>query len=216
MRIWDRLLDLLFPRRCVFCHKLIETEDPMCRDCRRIISLMAAERHKKKISASVDCYAPLLYEGDVRASLLRYKFRGQSVYAEVYGEFLSKCIDENEISCDSITWVPLSRRRLHRRGYDQARLLAEQIAGRYGYPCVPMLKKVRDNPAQSRTGDAAKRKANVAGVYAAINEEQIKGKRILLVDDIVTTGATLSEAVKMLKAAGAGEIICIALAQKRN
>lgn len=216
MRIWDRLLDLLFPRRCVFCHKLIETEDPMCRDCRRKISLMAGERHKKKLTASVDCYAPLFYEGDVRASLLRYKFQGQSVYAEVYGEFLSKCIDENEISCDSITWVPLSWRRLHRRGYDQARLLAEQIASRYGYSCVPLLKKVRDNPAQSRTGDAAKRKANVAGAYAAINEERIKGKRILLVDDIVTTGATLCEAVKTLKAAGAGEIICIALAQKRD
>ena len=209
-------MDLLFPRRCVFCHKLIETEDPMCRDCRRKISLMAGERHKKKLTASVDCYAPLFYEGDVRASLLRYKFQGQSVYAEVYGEFLSKCIDENEISCDSITWVPLSWRRLHRRGYDQARLLAEQIASRYGYSCVPLLKKVRDNPAQSRTGDAAKRKANVAGAYAAINEERIKGKRILLVDDIVTTGATLCEAVKTLKAAGAGEIICIALAQKRD
>ena len=188
----------------------------MCRDCRRKISLMAGERQKKKLTASGDCYAPLFNEGDVRASLLRYKFQGQSVYAEVYGVFLSKCIDENEISCDSITWVPLSRRRLHRRGYDQARLLAEQIASRYGNPCVPLLKKVRDNPAQSRTGDAAKRKANVAGVYAAINEEQIKGKRILLVDDIVTTGATLREAVKMLEAAGAGKIICIALAQKRD
>ena len=157
----------------------------------------------------------MYYEGNIRVSLLRYKFHGQSGYAKVYGEFLSKCIDENEISCDIITWVPLSRRRLRSRGYDQAGLLAEEIALKSGLPCVPLLKKVRNNPAQSRTGDAAKRKANVAGVYAAINQEQMQGKCVLLVDDILTTGSTLAEAAKTLKAAGADKIIGLALAMKR-
>ena len=178
--------------------------------------MMAGERRSRKLPNTTGCYAPLLYEGDVRSSLLRYKFQGQSGYAKVYGEFLSKCIDENAISCDIITWVPLSRRRLRSRGYDQARLLAEEIAGRYELSCLPLLKKRRNNPAQSRTGDAAKRKANVDGIYVAVNADQLRGKRILLVDDIVTTGATLSEAAKTLKTAGADEIVCIALATKRD
>ena len=216
MKIWETLLDLLYPRRCVFCHKLIETDDPLCRDCRRKLTALSGERHKRNVAMTAGCYAPLYYEGDVRNSLLRYKFQGQSVYAEVYGEFLSKCIDENKISCDIITWVPLSRRRLRSRGYDQAGLLAEEAAERIGKPCVPLLKKLRNNPAQSRTGNAARRKANVAGIYTAINPEQFQGKCVLLVDDIMTTGATLAEAAKTLKAAGAGEIICLTLAQKRE
>ena len=216
MNIWNAVLDLLYPRRCVFCHKLIEKEDALCPDCRRKYSIMSSERHIRKIPGTAGCFAPFLYEGDVRASLLRYKFQGQSGYAKVYGEFLSKCIDENAISCDIITWVPLSRRRLRSRGYDQARLLAEEIAGHYELPCAPLLRKLRNNPAQSRTGNAAKRKANVADIYAVINEDQLRGKRVLLVDDIVTTGATLAEAARTLKAAGAGEIFCMAVAAKRD
>ena len=118
MNIWNAVLDLLYPRRCVFYHKLIEKEDALCPDCRRKYSIMSSERHIRKIPGTAGCFAPFLYEGDVRASLLRYKFQGQSGYAKVYGEFLSKCIDENAISCDIITWVPLSRRRLRSRGYN--------------------------------------------------------------------------------------------------
>ena len=216
MRIWKLVLDLLYPKRCVLCHKLIETDDPLCRDCRRKYGMMAGEHRSRKLPGTEGCYAPLWYKGDVRASLLRYKFQGQSGYAKVYGEFLAKCIDENAISCDIITWVPLSTRRLRSRGYDQARLLAEEIAEHCERPCVPLLKKLRNNPAQSRTGDAVRRKENVAGIYSALNEEQMRGKRVLLVDDIVTTGATLTEAARILKAAGAGKIVCIALATKRD
>ena len=153
---------------------------------------------------------------DVRRSLLRYKFQGLRIYAELYGEFLAKCIDENPISCDSITWVPLSRKRLRKRGYDQARLLAEELSRQTGLPCVPMLRKIRNNPAQSGTGDAKKRRENVKGVYEALSEEEIAGRRILLVDDIVTTGATLSECASVLKKAGAKEVSAMTLARRKD
>ena len=215
MAILDMLLDLLYPPRCVFCHRLIEGGDPVCRACRNSLPVTGALDREQKFPYISRCVSPLFYEKDVRASLLRYKFHYATGYARVYGEFLSKCIDESAVSCDSITWVPLSRRRLRQRGYDQARLLAEELSRRTGLPCQPLLRKRRHNKAQSKTGAAEERRANVADVYEAIHPEQIQGRRLLLVDDIVTTGATLSACGKLLKAAGARQVYAVTVARRR-
>ncbi len=216
MRILDWFLDLLYPKRCAFCHKLIEGENPVCRECSKKLPYALGIGQEQQLAHGIRCYSPLYYEGYVRDSLLRYKFHSAVGYAEVYAEFLSKCIDENEISCDSITWVPLSRRRLRSRGYDQARLLAEALARKCALPCGGSLRKLRNNPAQSRSGNAARRKANVSGIYAPLDEASVDGKRLLLVDDIVTTGATLLECAKELKSAGAKEVTCITVARSRE
>ncbi len=213
-----RLLELLYPPRCAFCHHLMPRGVKVCEYCRKTLPYAEGAAQSRKLAHIAQCVSPLLYKGRVRESLLRYKFRSLTAYAEIYGEFLSKCIDENGISCDSITWVPLSRKRLMLRGYDQARLLAEDLSRRTGLPCVRLLRKTRDNPAQSGTGGAAARRANVSGVYRAVDEDQIRGRRILLVDDIVTTGATLSECAAVLRRAGAGEVFAaaVACAERQN
>ena len=90
------------------------------------------------------------------------------------------------------------------------------MSERTGIPCCRLLKKTRNNPAQSGTGGAEKRRANVSGVYTALKPEKIKGKSILLVDDIVTTGATLSECGRILLSAGSGEVRAVTVARKRN
>ena len=138
------------------------------------------------------------------------------MYASVYGEFLAKCIDENHISCDSITWVPLSRARLRSRGYDQARLMAEDLSKRLCVPCEPSLRKIRNNPRQSAAGGAEKRRKNVKDVYSVLPGADIRGKTLLLVDDIVTTGATLSEAASVLRKAGAAGVIALTLARRKE
>jgi len=158
----------------------------------------------------------LYYEDDVRASFLRYKFAGATAYADVYGEIMSKSIDEYKISCDIITWIPLSRRRLKSRGYDQAELIAGKLAELRGIKCVKLLEKTRHTKAQSKTGSAEKRHANISGAYRAVNPKETVGKHILLVDDIVTTGATVSEAAAVLKSAGASELTVLSLARKRD
>jgi predicted amidophosphoribosyltransferase len=79
-----------------------------------------------------------------------------------------------------------------------------------------MLRKIRNNTAQSGTGDAKKRRENVKGVYETLSEEEIAGRRILLVDDIVTTGATLSECASILKKAGAKEVSAVTLARRKE
>ena len=213
--LFTRLLDLLYPPRCVFCHNLMPRGVAVCGHCRATLPYTVGEGQKRAIKGISRCVSPLYYEGSVRDSLLRYKFGSLSGYAKIYGEFLSKCIDENGFSCDSITWVPLSRRRKLLRGYDQARLLAVELSRRTGVPCEGLLRKVRNNPAQSATGSPAKRRANVSGVYRSAAPEKTAGRRILLVDDIVTTGATLSECASVLKHAGAKEVLAVTVACTR-
>ena len=215
MKILDRLLELLYPTKCAFCHKLTGG-DKICKSCRTALPLTPKGAQVQKFPFISACVSPLYYTGDVRESLLRYKFGSLSAYAEVYAPFMAKCIDENQISCDIITWVPLSRKRLRERGYDQAKLMADELSRLCGISCCRLLKKTRNNPAQSGTGSAEKRRANVSGVYTAVDTEKIRGKSILIVDDIVTTGATLSECGRMLMSAGAGEVKAVTVARKKN
>ena len=113
---------------------------------------------------------------------------------------------------DTVTWVPVSPRRLRQRGYDQARLLAESACRLWETKPLPLLRKTVHNPAQSGLKEAAARRANVLGVYEAVDPERISGHRILLVDDICTTGATLAECARVLREAGAADVVCAAAA----
>ena len=113
---------------------------------------------------------------------------------------------------DAVTWVPVSEKRLRKRGFDQSRYLAASLCVDWHTDPVETLEKVRDNPPQSALTDASARRANVLGVYQAVHPENIAGRRFLLVDDILTTGATLGEAARVLKAAGAADVMCLTLA----
>ena len=113
-----------------------------------------------------------------------------------------------------MTWVPVSRKRLRERGFDQCRLLAVQVAKVYGMRPVRTLKKWKDIPAlASGKGGRAERQKQVNGVYRGVCTGRITGKHILLVDDIITTGSTLDEAARTLLAAGAAEVCCVTAAR---
>ena len=183
----------------------------LCPDCERALPVPEKEKQSKKISGLAVCLSPLYYTGDVRQSLHRYKFQGAAAYYRIYAELMAACVREHGLTADLVTWVPLSRKRLRRRGYDQARLLAEEVAGRLALPCEQTLEKIRNNPAQSGTSGAEERQKNVRGVYRAVTS--FAGEHVLLVDDIVTTGATLSEAAKELLNAGAEQVSGLTLAR---
>ena len=127
-----------------------------------------------------------------------------------------KLLQSNPDGFDCLTWVPVSSLRKLRRGYDQVELLAKAVGKELGMEPVPLLKKVRHNRPQSGIPDAAKRRANVLGAYRAINRDAISGKRILLLDDILTTGATAGECARVLLTCGAKEIHCAAVAAARK
>ena len=210
-RLGERLLDLLYPPKCAFCRKLVSDGRMLCPECERRLPVPEKEMQRQKISGLAVCLSPLYYTGDVRQSLHRYKFQGAAAYYCIYAELMSACLSEHGLTPDLVTWVPLSRKRLRRRGYDQARLLAEEVARLQGLPCEQTLEKIRNNPAQSGTSGAAERQKNVLGVYRPVTS--FAGEHVLLIDDIVTTGSTLSEAAKELLAAGAGEVSGLTLAR---
>jgi ComF family protein len=210
-RLGERLLDLLYPPKCAFCRKLVSDGRMLCPDCESRLPVPEKEKQSRKISGLAVCLSPLYYTGDVRQSLHRYKFQGAAAYYRIYAELMAACVREHGLTADLVTWVPLSRKRLRRRGYDQARLLAEEVAGRLALPCEQTLEKIRNNPAQSGTSGAEERQKNVLGVYRAVTS--FAGEHVLLVDDIVTTGATLSEAAKELLNAGAEQVSGLTLAR---
>ncbi|MCD7749374.1 MAG: ComF family protein [Oscillospiraceae bacterium] len=162
------------------------------------------------------CVSALYYEGPVRSGILRYKFSGVRAYAAAFGEQVAACIYECvETDYDILTWVPLDPGRRRKRGYDQTELIAREAARRLCRELTPTLKKRRGIQPQSQSGSPERRKANIAGAYTALDPSAIAGKRILLIDDIVTTGSTLSECAKTLLLAGAEEVVCATLASTR-
>ena len=147
------------------------------------------------------------YKDNVRKSIQRFKFYNARSYAEAYGRLLAMKLQEDACAdADIITWAPISQLRRIKRGYDQAKLLAEATAKELGATTVSTLRKVRHTPPQSSLPEASQRRANVLGAYKVRNPNVIAGKRILLFDDVVTTGSTVSECAKTLLAAGAKEV----------
>lgn len=215
MRLLDGFWSLLFPPKCVLCRRLLKrSELDLCTDCRTNEPESPVPRGKLQFLSS--WIALWYYEGAVRRSLLRFKFRGKRFYAASYGRLLAmKILQERTDDFDVITWVPISARRKRRRGYDQVELLANAVCLELGMEPVRCLKKLRDNPPQSGIRDHARRKANVLGVYEAVEPEGFRDKRVLLLDDILTTGATAGECARVLLTAGAKEVHFAAVAAAR-
>ena len=216
MKLLEALLNLLFPPKCPFCGKIQETTG-ICPNCEKDLPWIPGAEALREGPGGLRCAGAVRYEKAVRDALLRLKFQGASEIAEPLGELVARCAAEQfGGEFDTVTWVPVSRKRLRRRGYDQAELLARSACRLWETEPVRLLEKTVDNPAQSGIRDAAARRANVLGVYEAVGD--VTGKRVLLIDDICTSGATLTECVRVLENAGAERVVCVAaaLARKEN
>ena len=209
-----QILDLLFPAKCPFCGRVLDTPG-ICTACRKALPWIPEDAVLGQAAPDIPCAAPLWYEGLAREGLHRFKFQGMISAAEALGELVAQCAAEQfSGEFDTVTWVPVSPRRLRQRGYDQARLLAESACRLWDTAPEPLVRKAVHNPAQS-TLDGAARQRNVAGVYQAEQPDRIAGRRILLVDDIVTTGSTLASCARVLLDAGAAGVACVAVARTR-
>ncbi len=113
---------------------------------------------------------------------------------------------------DVLTYIPVAPLRKYRRSYDQVELIAQAVAKELDTTLVPTLRKIRNTPPQSGFKDVSQRRANVLGVYRVKNADLVREKRILLLDDVITTGATASECARVLLTAGAKEVYCAAMA----
>ncbi|MCD8116880.1 MAG: ComF family protein [Oscillospiraceae bacterium] len=208
-------MDLLYPTRCILCrHPIAPGRPDICPACQDTIPRPPSSGQKGDFFSQ--CVSALYYEGPVRSGILRYKFEGVRAYAPAFGEQVAACIYENiESDYDILSWVPLDAGRRRRRGYDQTELIAREAARRLCRELTPTLKKRRGVQPQSQSDSPERRRANIAGAYTVLEPAMIAEKRILLIDDIVTTGSTLSECAKTLLLAGAEEVVCATLACTR-
>lgn len=207
-------MNLLFPPKCPFCGK-VQDVPGICPDCEKDLPWIPGAEALREGPGGLRCAGAVWYEKTVRDALLRLKFQGASEIAEPLGELIARCAAEQfggEV--DTVTWVPVSKKRLRKRGYDQSELLARSACRFWDIQPVRLLEKKVDNPAQSGIRDDAARRANVLGVYEAVGD--VAGKRILLIDDICTTGATLIECTRVLEDAGAEQVVCVAVALTRK
>ena len=212
------LLDLLFPPKCVFCGKVLSGgERGFCARCQKELPWLTGEAAEQTGEFFSLCASPLAYRDQVRDSIRRYKFKGRQGYHKTYGRLVAQCVHDHLAGrYDLITWVPLSDKRKKERGYDQAFLLSSAAALELNDVAVETLRKGRNTQAQSGLDDDAARRANVLGAYTIVDPELVEGKRVLLIDDVITTGSTISECARVLRSAGAADVVCATLARARG
>ena len=218
MNVWSGVKELMFPTKCPFCQKILERpEDLVCPDCQRKLPWLTGKSAERKVDFADGCFSPLAYRDRVPEAVRRYKFSRVNAYGRPFGLLAAQCAQDHlPQRPDVLTWVPLSRKRLRERGFDQAELMARAAGESLDLPVVPTLQKVRHTGAQSDLEEERARRSNVRGAYALLPGTDVAGKKMLLVDDVVTSGATLSECARVLKQAGARQVYCLTLAQARK
>ncbi len=210
------LLNFFFPPKCYLCNSLLDKEDgPLCSGCWDKLPLL-----DKPVKGGVftDWVGAIVaYEGHVRQSMLRFKFHNLRHYGDWYGQLIGAMVRaKRDVAYDYVTWVPISRKRKRHRGYDQAQRIATAVAKSMDLPCQSVLRKHRHTRPQSTLKTAEERHANVMVVYQVRNRNLVSGKKILLIDDIWTTGATMNEGARMLWTAGAEAVDCAVFGAKRE
>jgi len=215
MGLLIRVLDLFFPPRCVFCCGFLPSgKQTLCAVCQDGLPAPEGQAVFQAGDFYSDCISPLYYDGPVQGSIHRFKFEGKQFYHRTYGPIVAACVTEHYAGrFDVLSWVPVGKKRLRERGYDQAKLLARSTAAALGVTPIATLTKAKDVAAQSSLGGKDQRKANISGAYQCLDPALVVGKRVLLIDDVVTTGATLSESARCLLMAGAEEVLCATLAR---
>lgn len=236
----DTVFPLLLPASCRVCKQPIETftRVPVCETCWQSVRAYAGEEcaqcgmfmdHPGLLHGTTLCgYCRRgafgferarsfgSYDGALREILQQYKYHGFRPLARPLGVYLAQTLKRlNDGPLDLVLPVPLHRRRERQRGFNQSGLLAAQLGKLCGIrlggkDCV----RVRDTPPQAGLRGAERRK-NVKGAFAVPDPERVRGLRVLLVDDVLTTGATVDACARALKDAGAKGVWVLTLARAR-
>ncbi len=229
--LWTFLKNLIFPMRCIFCRRIlaIRAEVGICHECMMNLPFCQAYARCSRCGRPViekgclcfgcardmrysyrKIYGAYLYLGSAKDALLRFKLEKYSGYATVFATHMA-VVAEHEMpegSWDLVVAVPPREMRMRKQGYDQAHALAKEVAKRLEIPYQHgVLEQIEDRQKQSSL-TYQERRENILGNIRVVKREPLAGQRILLVDDICTTGATLEECAKMLRRAGAKSVDC--------
>ncbi|MBE7034326.1 MAG: ComF family protein [Ruminococcaceae bacterium] len=215
----DRILDIFFPPKCPFCKEVLENKIPVCPDCMKKLpftqedeqcSICGRPLEEFSYYTCASCrgqkmyfehsFTPLIYKDIAKEGVIALK-TSHPYYAKAFAYLLADRMLSSEYytSFDCITFVPQSSRSLKKRGYNQAKLIADELAKILKVPCIPTLIRTNDGKEQ-HTLSAAQRRENVKKCY--FKTETVGKGTVLLVDDIYTTGATANYCSKLLKKMG--------------
>lgn len=198
-------LSLLAPALCWSCGAAADGARPLCRVCRG--QLRWAEPGLEP-ALGVPAWAPVAYRGPARALVRGLKFRGARGLADELAAAMAAGAPDGLLQ-GALVPVPLSRARLRERGYDQAERLAYALAGRTGLPLAAILEREGRPGRQSARG----RGARLALAPGSVSARGPAPSRSVLVDDVITTGATLAACAEALRYAGAREVVAVAYAR---
>lgn len=212
--MFEFVLDFLFPPACSVCGKI--DKNWLCPNCQRRV-----ERLEKSCLVEIENkkYEKLLYlfeyESLIRKLLLGYKFSNRAYLSH----FFANRVTENEENCkllkkyDLIIPVPMHKKKMQKRGYNQTELVSNELEKSLGIPVrKDILSKVVNTTTQSKLGGKA-RQTNIQHAFFIQNDWEVEDKKVILLDDIYTTGATSEECSRVLKQAGADEILMLVLAK---
>lgn len=205
------LLDLLYPNRCPFCNTIIPFDEYYCTECSDKLSLPP----EHEIYPYIDCFAAATSYDSVSIPLvgeMKRKGNGYALSAAAFCIFDKLASVEEMEKIDIITFVPMRKKDIYKRGYNQSYEMAKELSGLAGAPCRTLLVKTKNTLEQKNLGEADRRK-NLNNAFKFRGRMDLKGKTILVVDDVCTTGSTLSEAARTLKTAGADKIIAAVFAK---
>jgi ComF family protein len=224
------LADLIYPPCCVICgavsskdicrkcfSELVPLGEKVCRKCGNPAEGNEPCQYCIAIDFRFDrAISIYLYEEPLRDALLDFKYhrairKGDALAGLLVDGYESSSLAKEKF--DLVVPVPLTQRKKTRRSYNQSEVLAFYLSDAIGVPYAPFaLMKKRETPSQTRL-DLHGRLSNVEDSFAVTDDSLVKGKRVILVDDIITTGATASECAKVLKGAGARKVSAISLAR---
>ena len=232
--VWRAGLDIIFPPLCLGCQTRLVNHDALCPECWRQIDFIRPPLCDRlglplpydiggtMISAAAAAHPPPFeraravarYDGLMRKLVHDFKFNDTHDARRLFGRWLCQTAPELINAADCIVPVPLARFRLLSRRYNQAQILAAELSRQADKPCLPLALLRTRSTARQIGLTRRERQRNVSGAFAVAPgaTAQIAGKSVLLIDDVMTTGATVSAATKALKTAGAARVDVLALA----
>ena len=185
------ILQVVYPvsEDCIICESIIEGSNWLCTNCENKIKYCTESFEITKNNKQYTYYCLAYYSKSISELILRLKYKSDYVCANVLGEKMAELIVKNNLVIDFITFVPATKKSLMKRGYNQSELLAKSISEILKIKVISTLDKIRETKDQIGLNEEMRWK-NILGSYKLKNYIKVKNKNFLLIDDVMTTGAT--------------------------
>jgi competence protein ComFC len=211
------LNDFFFPSACTVCGLVnIGTKNILCESCLGSLQLFPPVLHPWDFEDRAVFWDSLHsfshYDNSMMRMIHQYKNGHSPGLASYFAEHLMKMIENEKMGFDLITSVPPSRKKMRKRGFDPSKVMASLLSSRCGIPYEPLLKESGIHGEQKTLG-ADDRYCNAVGRFVFSGGRNLEGKRIILADDVMTTGATINESARILKKNGAGIVLSLTVAR---